>query len=64
MRLGKTNIIVSHRLSTLRKADIVYVLKSGVLVEQGDHQTLLAAGQEYARLYERLQLAEELEGVR
>lgn len=64
MRLGKTNIIVSHRLSTLRKADIVYVLKSGDLVEQGDHQTLLAAGQEYTRLYERLQLTEELEDGR
>ncbi|HUT72393.1 MAG TPA: ABC transporter ATP-binding protein [Desulfatiglandales bacterium] len=64
MRLGKTNIIVSHRLSTLRKADIVYVLKSGDLVEQGDHQTLLAAGQEYTRLYERLELTEELEDGR
>jgi ATP-binding cassette subfamily B multidrug efflux pump len=64
MRPGKTTIIVSHRLSTLREADIIYVLKSGALVEQGDHQTLLAGGQEYARLYERLQLAEELEGVR
>jgi ATP-binding cassette subfamily B multidrug efflux pump len=61
MRRGKTTIIVSHRLSTLGKADIIYVLESGDLVEQGDHKTLLAAGQEYTRLYKRLQLAEELE---
>jgi len=64
MRPGKTTIIVSHRLSTLGKADIIYVLESGDLVEQGDHKTLLATGKEYTRLYERLQLAEELEGVR
>ena len=64
MRRGKTTIIVSHRLSTLGKADIIYVLESGDLVEQGDHKTLLATGKEYTRLYERLQLAEELEGVR
>ncbi|MBW1614691.1 MAG: ATP-binding cassette domain-containing protein, partial [Deltaproteobacteria bacterium] len=59
MRQGKTNIIVSHRLSTIRRADIIYVLKDGRLVEKGDHTNLLAARSEYARLYERQQLSEE-----
>ena len=60
MRQGKTNIIVSHRLSTIRRADIIFVLKDGQLVEKGDHTSLLAAGNEYKRLYERQQLSEEL----
>jgi ATP-binding cassette subfamily B multidrug efflux pump len=64
IRRGKTNIIVSHRLSTIRRADIIFVLKAGGLVEWGDHATLFAAGGEYARLYERQQLREELEGGR
>ncbi|MBC8462590.1 MAG: ABC transporter ATP-binding protein [Deltaproteobacteria bacterium] len=61
MRYGKTNIIVSHRLSTIRRADTIYVLKAGRLVEGGDHTALLTAQKEYTRLYERQQLSEELE---
>jgi ATP-binding cassette subfamily B multidrug efflux pump len=61
MRQEKTNIIVSHRISTIRRADVIFVLKDGQLVEEGDHTTLLAARNEYARLYERQQLSEELE---
>jgi ATP-binding cassette subfamily B multidrug efflux pump len=61
MRKGKTNIIVSHRLSTMRRADIIYVLKAGRLIEEGDHAILLAAQKEYSRLYERQLLAQELE---
>ncbi|MBW1714667.1 MAG: ABC transporter ATP-binding protein [Deltaproteobacteria bacterium] len=64
IRRGKTNIIVSHRLSTIRRADIIFVLKTGRLVEWGDHATLFAARGEYARLYKRQQLREELEGGR
>jgi len=60
MREGKTNIIVSHRLSTIRRADVIFVLKDGRLAEEGDHTTLLAAKKEYTRLYERQQLSEEL----
>jgi ATP-binding cassette subfamily B multidrug efflux pump len=60
MRQGKTNIIVSHRLSTIRRADVIFVLKNGQLVEEGDHTTLLAAGKEYTRLYQRQQLGEAL----
>jgi ATP-binding cassette subfamily B multidrug efflux pump len=61
MRQGKTNIIVSHRISTIRRADVIFVLKDGQLIEEGDHTTLLAARNEYARLYEKQQLSEELE---
>ncbi len=62
MRDGKTNIIVSHRLSTIRRADIIFVLKAGKLVEVGDHAALLVVRKEYTRLYERQQLSEELGG--
>jgi ATP-binding cassette subfamily B multidrug efflux pump len=61
MRHGKTNIIVSNRISTISRADIIYVLKAGMLVEVGEHTTLLAAQGEYARLYERHQLVEQLQ---
>ncbi len=60
-RKGRTNIIVSHRLSTIRQAHIIYVLKGGNLVEKGSHSTLITKGGEYAKLYERQQLSEELE---
>jgi ATP-binding cassette subfamily B multidrug efflux pump len=63
MRRGRTNIIVSHRLTTISRADIIYVLREGRLVERGNHATLLRAGREYTRLYERQQLSEELQGV-
>lgn len=61
MRRGRTNIIVSHRLATIRRADMIYVLEKGRLVERGNHATLLRAGREYTRLYERQQLSEELQ---
>jgi ATP-binding cassette, subfamily B, multidrug efflux pump len=64
MRKGRTTIIVSHRLTTIKRADFIYVLKEGLLVESGNHDTLLSTGGEYARLYERQQLSEELQGVR
>ena len=61
MRRGRTNVIVSHRLTTIRRADIIYVLEKGRLVERGNHAKLLRAGREYTRLYERQQLSEELQ---
>jgi ATP-binding cassette subfamily B multidrug efflux pump len=60
-RKGKTNLIVSHRLSTISRADLIVVLEKGELVEMGDHATLMAGGREYAKLYERQMLAQELE---
>jgi ATP-binding cassette subfamily B multidrug efflux pump len=61
-RKGKTNLIVSHRISTISRADLIGVLTDGALSERGEHQTLLQQGKEYARLYERQQLEQELEG--
>jgi ATP-binding cassette, subfamily B, multidrug efflux pump len=60
-RSGKLTIIVSHRVSTMRRADVIFVLKDGRLVEQGTHEELIAGGAEYRRLYRRQLLAEELE---
>jgi len=60
-RKDRTNLIVSHRLSTISRADLIVVLDGGELAEVGDHKTLLENGQEYARIYKRQLLAQELE---
>jgi ATP-binding cassette subfamily B multidrug efflux pump len=60
-RRGKTNLIVSHRISTISRADLIGVLTDGALTEKGEHQMLLKQGGEYARLYERQRLEQELE---
>ncbi|UCB50852.1 MAG: ABC transporter ATP-binding protein [Deltaproteobacteria bacterium] len=59
-RAEKTNLIVSHRLSTISRADFIVVLDRGKLVEVGDHKTLMETGNEYARLYEKQLLAKDL----
>ena len=48
---GRTSFIVAHRLSTIREADVILVMKDGHVVEQGDHASLLARGGFYATLY-------------
>lgn len=48
---GRTSFIVAHRLSTIRTADTILVMKDGRIIEQGNHDTLLAAGGFYAELY-------------
>ena len=49
---GRTSFIVAHRLSTIREADIILVMKDGNIIEQGNHETLLAKGGFYAGLYQ------------
>ena len=51
MMQGRTSFIVAHRLSTIREADIILVMKDGHIVEQGSHDQLLAQGGFYAKLY-------------
>lgn len=51
---GRTRLLVSHRLSALREADVVVTLRDGRIVERGSHDELVAAGGDYARLF-RLQ---------
>ncbi len=48
---GRTSFIVAHRLSTIKEADIILVMKDGHIIEQGDHKTLLSRGGFYADLY-------------
>ena len=51
MMQGRTSFIVAHRLSTIREADLILVMKDGHIVEQGSHDQLLAQGGFYAKLY-------------
>ena len=48
---GKTSIVIAHRLSTVRRADVIFVMQDGALAEQGRHEELMKSGGLYARLY-------------
>ncbi|MFB2554572.1 ABC transporter ATP-binding protein [Herbiconiux liangxiaofengii] len=52
LRADRTSFVIAHRLSTIRDADLILVMESGSIVEQGSHAELLAAGGAYAALYE------------
>jgi ATP-binding cassette subfamily B protein len=60
---GRTSILISHRVSTVRRADRIFVLEHGRVEEEGTHAELLAAGGYYADLYQKQLLEEELEAI-
>jgi ATP-binding cassette subfamily B protein len=55
---GKTSIIISHRISSIKNADKIIVLENGEIVEQGTHKELLAAQKQYYELFQK-QMSEE-----
>ncbi|HLV36618.1 MAG TPA: ATP-binding cassette domain-containing protein, partial [Spirillospora sp.] len=57
--VGRTTIVIAHRLSTVRNADRIFVLENGVVTEQGRHEDLIAHGGLYAALW-RVQMGERL----
>jgi ATP-binding cassette subfamily B protein len=59
----RTSIVIAHRISTVRDADLIAVIDDGQIVELGDHASLLARGGFYAELFQRQRLAEELEAL-
>ena len=59
----RTTILVAHRMSTIREADLILVLDEGRIVEAGNHDALVTRGRVYAELFQRQALEEELEAV-
>jgi ATP-binding cassette subfamily B multidrug efflux pump len=60
---GRTTILISHRVSTVRNADRIFVIEKGEVAEEGTHEELLALGGYYADLHEKQLLEEELEAI-
>jgi ATP-binding cassette subfamily B protein len=60
---GRTTILISHRISTVRNADHIVLLDDGTIVEQGRHEDLVKLGGLYADIFRRQQIEESL-GIR
>jgi ATP-binding cassette subfamily B protein len=60
---GRTTILISHRVSTVRNADRIFVIEYGKVAEEGSHSHLIARGGYYADLYQKQLLEEELEAI-
>ena len=60
---NRTTILISHRVSTVRGADRIFVIERGRLAEEGTHESLLALGGYYADLHQKQLLEEELEAI-
>jgi ATP-binding cassette, subfamily B, multidrug efflux pump len=58
---GRTTMLIAHRTSTVRDADLIVVVKDGAIIESGTHDELLLRGGYYADLYQKQLLEEELE---
>jgi ATP-binding cassette subfamily B protein len=63
IRTDRTTLIVSHRISTIRDADLICVMHQGRIIERGTHDELVAFDGEYADLYRRQLLEEEIEAT-
>ena len=60
---GKTSIVIAHRLATVIRADVIFVIDDGKVVEQGTHAELLAGDGLYSRLYELQFRGEEADSL-
>jgi ATP-binding cassette subfamily B protein len=60
---GRTTLLISHRISTVREADLIVYLRDGAVIEQGSHEELLARRSAYYELYRRQSLVREVEAM-